>query len=506
MPAICAAVGCRMKQQSEPNVMFYAFPRDTRRKKRWVYALKREWWTPTASSRVCSVHFISGRRSDDPESPDYVPSWFAHTTTAEKERLMAAMRRYRRRQGARVRKAAGRPMSEVELAALECFKNGLLPFTSDRNVYSLFPSLCQEYVTKSLMDGQKSSGSSEIPASISPAARPMGKVSPGKFDKQHRWSEDNKPREENPYLKAWLRHDYNRGKKPKSVDILSHLSNNGTLNIPSVNEVTSHPTRLHEDYCTPKSVQWAKGVWKKASCEVLPNHPANLSIKVTGKWEWLSLDVRGPLPETARGHRFLLIVMDLYSKWTEACPMKTSCAREVALNIRNLVCQLGLPHALFSQLSRGFIKAVNKALGIYMAMEDCFLVVFHPKACSLDPITFNDVGRAVRKLVTDHQESWDAQLRACLFALRVKRHPDIGQSPFYALYRRDPRDPSPDTPPELPVGLSDDHPISRILASPPLIDTHEPQPSRPSACLQAQMPVNTVVILSAVHSNAAARA
>ncbi|XP_061079034.1 uncharacterized protein LOC133113910 isoform X2 [Conger conger] len=491
MPTYCVAVGCRQRPKPESNVKFYIFPRDPLRKKRWVSSLRRDGWTPTPRSRICSVHFISGRQSDDPASPDYVPSWFAHTTTAEKERSMAAMRRYRRCQGARIRKATGGTMSPLERAALDYFKSGLVPTGSDQRHYSCFPSLCQEYVKKSFMESQTSSGSSETPAYTNPAARSS--------NNQHRQTEcppfpllpKIKPLEENPYLKTWLRHDYNPRLKPKSVDQSSYLSTNGTLNIPSVSEITVHPTRLHEDYCTRKSVQWAKGVWKKVeNCVAEPNY----SIKVTGKWEWLSLNVRGPLPETHKGHRFLLIITDLYSKWGEACPMCTSSAREVALNIRNLVCQLGLPHALFSQLSRMFIKAVNKALGIYMAMEDCALVVYHPKACSLDPVTYTDVNSAVTKLVEECQESWDVHLRSCLFALRIKRHPVTGKSPFCALYHRDPQKDSPDALHKLAEGLSDEHPISRILASPTPIDTQGPPPSGTPAAVLAPMGVSIVLI------------
>ncbi|KAJ8345931.1 hypothetical protein SKAU_G00301240 [Synaphobranchus kaupii] len=385
-----------------------------------------------------------------------------------------------------VSKADGRRMSALVQAALVFFKTGLLPSISERllipavrNVYPGSPSLCQKYVRKTLMEGQTSTGWYITLASTSPTTRPMtkDKVHPSKYR-----SEDNTLTEEKPYLKTRLRYNYDPRQKPKKVEWSSYLSANGILNIPSLREILLHPTRLHEDYCTPKSVQWAKGVWKKANCDIYKKRYQSrlrkFSIKVTAKWEWLSVDLRGPLPETLEGRRFLLIVMDLYSKWAEVYPMRTSSAREVALNIRNLVCQLGLPHALFSHLSKSFIKAVNKALGIYMAMEDCSLVVYHPKACRLDPTTHSDVSSMVEKLVEDHKESWDLHLHTYLFALRIKEHPKTGQSPFYSLYCRDPqKDSYPDAPQKLLMGLGDEHPISRILASPPLTVTQEPRPS-----------------------------
>ncbi|XP_069119120.1 uncharacterized protein [Argopecten irradians] len=44
-------------------------------REKWIAAIRREGWTPTASSRVCGRHFVSGRKSDDPIlHVDYVPN------------------------------------------------------------------------------------------------------------------------------------------------------------------------------------------------------------------------------------------------------------------------------------------------------------------------------------------------------------------------------------------------------------------------------------------------
>ncbi|KAG7253601.1 hypothetical protein CRUP_002465 [Coryphaenoides rupestris] len=63
-------------------VSFYRFPRrDSERRRRWVAAVRRDAWRPGASSRLCSQHFISGKQSKNPLSPDYVPTVFGNITT-----------------------------------------------------------------------------------------------------------------------------------------------------------------------------------------------------------------------------------------------------------------------------------------------------------------------------------------------------------------------------------------------------------------------------------------
>ena len=76
----CAVVGCKKKQKSGCDRSFYRFPaHPEERRRRWIAALHRQrkdgsFWSPGPGCRVCSDHFISGKKSDDPLHPDYVPT------------------------------------------------------------------------------------------------------------------------------------------------------------------------------------------------------------------------------------------------------------------------------------------------------------------------------------------------------------------------------------------------------------------------------------------------
>ena len=51
---------------------------------------------PTEQSWMCSVHFISGAKSNDPLSPDYVPSVFSLVKSFIKRKCMKDIERYER--------------------------------------------------------------------------------------------------------------------------------------------------------------------------------------------------------------------------------------------------------------------------------------------------------------------------------------------------------------------------------------------------------------------------
>ena len=59
----CYIVGCAQRQNKAKNISLHripSFPEEKR--KQWINAIKRkEPWTPTQFSRVCSLHFLQGK-------------------------------------------------------------------------------------------------------------------------------------------------------------------------------------------------------------------------------------------------------------------------------------------------------------------------------------------------------------------------------------------------------------------------------------------------------------
>ena len=93
----CCAVGCSNRYNRESSLNFYRFPKDTVRRNKWIAAVRRKKWKPTQHSWICSAHFLSGQRSDDPLSSDFVPTLFSYVDSSKKKRLQRALQRYERR-------------------------------------------------------------------------------------------------------------------------------------------------------------------------------------------------------------------------------------------------------------------------------------------------------------------------------------------------------------------------------------------------------------------------
>ncbi|XP_045900641.1 THAP domain-containing protein 1-like [Micropterus dolomieu] len=106
MPDSCCAVGCTNRRGDKPGLCFYRIPSDKEnpeRRRLWICAIKRnitsvsgegKQWQPSKYTRICNEHFIQGTKSDDPLSPDWVPSIFTHTPAIKKRKRKKDTKRY----------------------------------------------------------------------------------------------------------------------------------------------------------------------------------------------------------------------------------------------------------------------------------------------------------------------------------------------------------------------------------------------------------------------------
>lgn len=105
MPKYCCAVGCSNVYRKGSGIQFYRFPVDLERRNKWIAAVNRQNWNPTEYTWICSEHFVSGVKSNNPLAPNYVPSLFRHTKSPVKRHLEAKVGEFSRRQATKRRRA-----------------------------------------------------------------------------------------------------------------------------------------------------------------------------------------------------------------------------------------------------------------------------------------------------------------------------------------------------------------------------------------------------------------
>ena len=73
------------------------------------------------------------------------------------------------------------------------------------------------------------------------------------------------------------------------------------------------------------------------------------TIKAKHLFDIISWDIMGPLLVTSQGNKYVLVMTDLFSKWTEAFPLKSADNETLAkVLIDEVICRYGVPSALHS--------------------------------------------------------------------------------------------------------------------------------------------------------------
>ncbi len=90
-------MGCTNRHSKGTSLSYYHFPVDPVRRGRWIAAIKRANWRPTEYSFVCSAHFVTGKKSQDPISPEFVPSVIKYIDSHAKKRKLNDIKKYSNR-------------------------------------------------------------------------------------------------------------------------------------------------------------------------------------------------------------------------------------------------------------------------------------------------------------------------------------------------------------------------------------------------------------------------
>ena len=74
----------------------------------------------------------------------------------------------------------------------------------------------------------------------------------------------------------------------------------------------------------------------------------------------VGIDFAGPLQATARGNCMILMITDLFSKWTEAYALPDKRESSVTSALVNLFSNKGIPQTVFSDNGSEFCNEVRK--------------------------------------------------------------------------------------------------------------------------------------------------
>ncbi|GFX23935.1 retrovirus-related Pol polyprotein from transposon 412 [Trichonephila clavipes] len=175
---------------------------------------------------------------------------------------------------------------------------------------------------------------------------------------------------------------------------------------------------------------------------------------VGAPFERIAFDILGPLPRTASGNKYLLVVMDYFTKWPEVYPIPDQEAPTVAeAVVQHWISRYGVPLQLHSDQGRNFVSAVLKGVCELLGIDKTKTTPLHPQSDGMVERFNRTILNNLSLMVSKKQQDWDQKVPLFLLAYRSAVHETTGYSPSQMLFGRDLRIPCdllfgrpPDTP------------------------------------------------------------
>ncbi|GFV86254.1 retrovirus-related Pol polyprotein from transposon 412 [Trichonephila clavipes] len=140
------------------------------------------------------------------------------------------------------------------------------------------------------------------------------------------------------------------------------------------------------------------------------------------RFDHVHLDLIGPLPPS-NGYTYCLTMIDRFSKWPEAQPLKDITAETVAeAFFSSWVSRFGTPAILTTDRGRQFESSLFKALSKLLDVQKCRTTGYHPQANGM----IEELHRPLKIAIKCHAtERWTEVLPIILLGLRASLKEDI---------------------------------------------------------------------------------
>ena len=164
-----------------------------------------------------------------------------------------------------------------------------------------------------------------------------------------------------------------------------------------------------------------------------PPHPHRAAmghVPVGMAMERVAIDVMGPLPLTPRKNRFVVVMVDYFTKWAEAIPTANQEAATVAkVLVETMVCRFGAPGNLHSDQGRNFQSRLFKEVTQLLEMKQTWTCAFNPKSDGMVERCNRTIEALLSAVVAADHSDWDEHLPFVMAAYRSSVHSTIGVSP-----------------------------------------------------------------------------
>ena len=162
----------------------------------------------------------------------------------------------------------------------------------------------------------------------------------------------------------------------------------------------------------------------------------------TFAWQRLSMDIVGPLEESYRGNRYILVLTEYSTRYAETAPMVNQSAVSVAnAFVQTIILRHGAPLEVLTDQGTQFQGELVQSILDILQIKRLRTSAYRPETDGLTERYNRTLCDMLAAYVAKDPAKWDEYLQYVTFAYNTSRQASLQETPFYLLFGHDPLGP-----------------------------------------------------------------
>jgi len=193
-----------------------------------------------------------------------------------------------------------------------------------------------------------------------------------------------------------------------------------------------------------------------------PRRQGQMQINdANGPMDRLAIDLTGKHPRSVQGHVYILTVIDVFSRFLIAVPLRNKEAKTVATALyRHVFCKYGTCREIQSDQGKEFNNLLLEQMCELFGIRKLRTTAYHPFANGRAERSHRSIHSCIAKTVAENQRNWSEVLDLVVSAYNATKHESTQYTPNYLMYGREtlmPLDLIAAAPPEIEAETTDEY-------------------------------------------------
>ncbi|XP_055943546.1 uncharacterized protein K02A2.6-like [Argiope bruennichi] len=184
-----------------------------------------------------------------------------------------------------------------------------------------------------------------------------------------------------------------------------------------------------------KDCQLTRRINQKDRVPITPMARPELPFQV------VNIDIIGPIdPLSAKGHRYILCLVDQHTRWAEAVPLTSLTAKATCEALLTIFMRTGVPNIIACN-GTNFNASLTQEFEKRMGSSPRVSTPLHPESNGLVERFNQTLNHMLHHVILEEPRTWHTKIPFILWAYREVPNSTTGVAPFQLLYGRKPEGP-----------------------------------------------------------------